>query len=208
MTRGTAMRMALSLSGLSALTFTPLRPWLEASMLTHMLVQFPLLMLAGSLMAPAMPALASRALARWNGLGLAGLVLLAAVLSLVMIPRMLDLALADARIEALKFSALVVAGAGARASWRTAGTVVQAFFLGSVLPMTVAAGSLYSDAPVRLCNAYLLDEQQRVGAALVASAAACGVAWLALALYRHSIAGPRPDVDVVDARARPDRSRW
>jgi hypothetical protein len=44
---------------------------------------------------------------------------------------MLDLALLETRVEALKFVALVAAGAVAPASWRAAGPVVQAFFLGS-----------------------------------------------------------------------------
>jgi hypothetical protein len=188
MTRRATLRLLLALSVPAVLAFTPLRALLEAGMRAHMLVQYPLLMLAGALAASAAPAQApaARAFARCNALGIGGLTLVAAVLAVVMIPRVLDLALVDARIEALKFAALVVAGAALPASWRAAGAVVQAFFLGSVLPMTVAVGSVYIDAPVRLCNAYLLDEQQRLGAELIAVAAVCGAAWLTLALYRHA----------------------
>jgi len=188
MTRRATLRLLLALSVPAVLAFTPLRALLEAGMRAHMLVQYPLLMLAGALAVSAAPAQAptARAFARCNALGIGGLTLVAAVLAVAMIPRVLDLALVDARIEALKFAALVVAGAALPASWRAAGAVVQAFFLGSVLPMTVAVGSIYIDAPVRLCNAYLLDEQQRLGAELIAVAAVCGAAWLTLALYRHA----------------------
>lgn len=168
----------------AVLAITALRPLLEGSMRAHMLVQYPLLMLAGALAAAAVPARAACLLARCNALGISGLMLVAAVLAVAMVPRLLDLALLDARVEALKFAALMSAGAALPGSWRAAGAVVQAFFLGGVLPMTVAAGSVYIDAPVRLCNAYLLGEQQRLGVELIAVAALLGVAWLALTLRR------------------------
>jgi hypothetical protein len=59
--------------------------------------------------------------------------------------------------------------------------LVQAFFLGNVLPMTAAVGQTYEDSPLRLCNAYLLDDQARVGQAMVALAVALAVMWLARA---------------------------
>jgi hypothetical protein len=65
----------------------------------------------------------------------------------------------------------VLAGAALRLSWRPAGLVVQGFFLGNVLPMTAVVGQLYIDAPLRLCNAYLLDDQARLGQWLIALAA-------------------------------------
>lgn len=186
MTRWSALRLAAGLSVPAVLAFTPLRPLLEAGMRTHMLVQYPLLMLAGALAAQAVPAPAAHVFARCNALGIGGLALASAVLAVAMIPRVLDLALVDTRFEVLKFVALMAAGAALPASWRAAGAVVQAFFMGSALPMTVAAASVYIDAPVRLCNAYRFDEQQRLGAELMAVAAVCGVAWLLLALHRHA----------------------
>jgi hypothetical protein len=62
--------------------------------------------------------------------------------------------------------------------------VVQGFFLGNVLPMTVIAGTLYQDAPQRLCNAYRLDDQQQLGLALVWAAALVALGWL-LQVGRH-----------------------
>jgi hypothetical protein len=168
----------------------PLRDALEAGMATHMLVQFPLLLLAGALLR------ASRSLAAgdarfpsddesaWNRLGIAGLVFAACVLALAMIPRLLDLALVDARVEAAKIVALLAAGAALHASWRRAGLVVQGFFLGNVLPMTAVAGTLYQDAPERLCNGYRLDEQALVGTLLVVLAVALAIGWLVAAGIR------------------------
>src|SRR4029453_742064 len=104
----------------------------------------------------------------------------ALILAVLMIPRVLDLALVNARVEAAKTVALLFAGAVLHPSWRAAGLVVQGFFLGNVLPMTVIVGNLYQDSPLRLCNAYRLGDQQYLGECLV---------WLAIVF---AVLGLRP----------------
>ena len=170
---------ALGLALCVLLAWPTLRQALEASMWRHMVLQFPLLMAAGALLAAALPPRARGAVARWNAHGIAGLVGVAGVLAVLMVPRALDLALRDGAIDAAKYAALVLAGAALRLSWRAAGLVVQGFFLGNVLPMTAVVGQLYIDAPLRLCNAYLLDDQARLGQWLVGAAALVAVGWLA-----------------------------
>lgn len=181
---GTPARQGGAALALLALLAVPaLRHLLEAGMARHMLLQFPLLMLAGALLAGALPAGAQRAIARWNAHGISGLVATALVLGLLMVPRVLDLALVSPAIELAKCSALVLAGAALRLSWRPAGLVVQGFFLGNVLPMTAVVGQLYVDTPTRVCNAYLLDDQALLGRWLVWLAIVVAVAWLAWMLY-------------------------
>ncbi|WP_312758738.1 hypothetical protein [Pulveribacter sp.] len=172
--QGAAGAMLLALLALPAV-----RALLEASMWRHMVLQFPLWMLAGALLACALPVCARAALARCNAHGISGLVGVAMVLAVLMVPRALDLALRSTPAEALKCAALVLAGAALRLSWQAAGRVVQGFFLGNVLPMSFVVGQLYVDSPLRLCNAYLLDDQERLGRWLMALAAAVAVAWLA-----------------------------
>lgn len=156
----------------------PLRDAIEARMSTHMLVQFPALLLTGALLAAPLARRWSRGLQRWNELGISGLVAVALTMALLMVPRVLDLALVDPRVEALKLLALLASGAALAVSWQRAGTVMQAFFLGNMLPMLAVVGTLYQDAPTRLCNAYLLGDQQRLGAALVWLAVGIVVLWL------------------------------
>jgi uncharacterized paraquat-inducible protein A len=156
----------------------PLRHAIEARMSTHMLVQFPALLLAGALLAAPLARRCSRGLQRWNELGITGLVAVALTMALLMVPRVLDLALVDPRVEALKLMALLASGAALAVSWQRAGTVIQAFFLGNMLPMLAVVGTLYQDAPTRLCNAYLLGDQQRLGAALVWLAVGIVTLWL------------------------------
>lgn len=168
---------------LAVLALPPVRTVLEGSMTTHMLLQFPLLALGGGLLAGALPPASRAAVARWNAFGITGLVASALVLMLLMVPRLLDLALADAGVGLVKWLALLACGAALRLSWAQAGGVVQAFFLGNVLPMMAVAGHLYQESPLRLCNAYLLDDQVRLGQALVALSVTVAVAWIAWAFF-------------------------
>ena len=179
--------LQLGTAGVAAvLLLPPARQALESSMVAHMLLQVPLLMVCGAMLADC-PVAGRERLARWNSHGIAGLFAVALATALLMVPRLLDLAVADWRIDVAKAAVLLACGAALRLSWRPAGPLVQGFFLGNVLPMTAAVGQLYQDSPLRLCNAYLLDEQVRLGQALVAGAVVAGVVWftaLVVALVR------------------------
>ena len=178
-TLSTPRRQVLVALALLALLLVPaLRQWLTASMWRHMVLQFPLWMLAGAWLVAGLPLAVRAHVARWNAYGISGLVGAGTVLAVLMVPRVLDLALVSLPIEAAKCAALLLAGAALRLSWRAAGLVVQGFFLGNLLPMMAVVGQLYIDSPLRLCNAYLLDDQARLGAWLVTAAAALAVGWL------------------------------
>jgi len=178
---------AATLAGLALLALPPVRRLLESSMSLHMLVQFPLLVAAGYLLARTLPAGWRRPLDAWNAHGMAGLLACALTLMVVMIPRLLDLVLVDARFEAAKWLALLACGAALQLSWSRAGLLVQAFFLGNVLPMMAAAGQLYQDAPLRLCNAYLLDDQVRLGQGLVILSLVAAAVAIAAGLRRANL---------------------
>lgn len=194
MTRGMAqLGLPAALSLLAVLVSWPGRNFLESSMVRHMLVQYPLLMLCGVLLAGGLSAvLADRALvwetqaSNWNAYGMTGLFGTALGLAVLMIPRMLDLALVNPWVEFIKMTILVASGAAICLSWRPAGWLVQGFFLGQVLPMMAVAGTLYESSPIRVCNAYLLDDQVLLGQLLVWIAAGTALAWLA-ALFRSLI---------------------
>lgn len=171
-------QLLVALALLVSLLVPAVRHWLTTSMWRHMVLQFPLWMASGALLVAALSPAARRGIARWNALGISGLVGAGAVLAVLMVPRLLDLALVSPYIETAKCVALLLSGAALRLSWRAAPLVVQAFFLGNVLPMTAVVGQLYVDSPLRLCNAYLLDDQARLGQWLVTLAALLAVGWL------------------------------
>lgn len=179
-----------------ATVLPPLRELLEASMNRQMLVQFPWLAACGFVLAGTFPRRWRDRLDSGNAFGITGLLFVAIAMAVLMIPRVLDLALLEPRIEAAKWLALLACGAALRLSWRRAGLLVQGFFLGNVLPMTAAIGQLYEDSPLRLCNAYLLDDQVRLGNSLVALAIAVALAWMGhvfVVLYRREAAGALPE---------------
>ncbi len=163
---------------LGLLLSPPVRELLLARMSLHMNMQLPLLVACGAgLVAPWHAAMAPR-LAPVNRLGLSGWLLGTGLFGVWMVPRALDAAVADAGIDALKVSSLLLAGAVLALSWRPAGAVVQAFFVGNTVWMTVTVGLLVAQAPTRLCNAYLEGDQRQAGYGLLLLGIAGGAVWL------------------------------
>lgn len=174
------------------LALPPVRRGLEGSMTLHMLVQFPLLVAAGAFLAGALPLRWRSRVQAWNSHGITGLVAGALVLMLLMIPLLLDLAIVDGQVDAAKFAALLACGTAFRLSWKRAGLLVQAFFLGNMLPMTAAIGQVYMDSPLRLCNAYLLEDQARLGLGLIVLAVLAAAASIVHVVRTGALAsGPR-----------------
>lgn len=174
-------RAGLALACLLAATLP--RVWLESSMLRHMLLQLPLLVAAGWLLAGAMPrGRQGSQPGRWriaavDQHGLTGLTALLFVSAYWMIPRALELSITDPLVEAAKFISLGTLGAILPGSLRRANRIVQLFYMGNLCWMTAIAGIQYQNMPQRLCNAYLLDDQIATGAALVCASIAIALLW-------------------------------
>lgn len=163
---------------------------LEASMLLHMLVQLPMLAVAGALLALAAGTVGgqrgqrrsawgalARAWARCDRHGLTGLTALLFVSAYWMIPRALEASMTVPLAELGKFASLLLLGALLPASLARATPVLQLFYLGNFCAMTAIAGMLYQDMPQQLCNAYVLDDQVNTGMGLVIASVAVAVAW-------------------------------
>lgn len=160
------------------------RELLLARMSLHMNLQLPLLVACGAgLVAPWHAAMSTK-LASVNRLGLSGWLLGTGLFSVWMVPRALDAAVADGAVDALKMVSLLLAGAVLALSWRSAGALVQAFFVGNTVWMTVTVGLLVAQAPTRLCNAYLEGDQRQAGHGLVLLGLGLGSLWLGLMLRR------------------------
>lgn len=164
----------------AALAVPLVRHALESTMTLQMLVQLPLLGLAGWLLAQATPARLRRVIAEWNHRGISGL-LLASLTSMVwMLPRAMDAALDDPRVTLAKFlSVALLIGATIALSWPRMSFVVRGVFLVELTATCFRLGWLYLISPVRLCSNYLLDDQQRLGEYLLALGAAIALilAW-------------------------------
>jgi hypothetical protein len=165
---------------------------LTALMSTHMLVQIPLLVLAGIFAEQAWRAYEfpagqggkPAAARRWsyNEYGVPGLLLASLVGAYWMVPKALDDALVMTSVAAFKYLGLFAAGVLVRASVRRSNTVIKLFFLGNFCWMSAIVGVIYLDQPVRLCNAYLQTDQEWAGRGLIALAIVLPLSWLLLEL--------------------------
>ena len=139
---------------------------LEARMWTHALVQLPLLGVSGYWLAPrSTPAHADR-------FALSALLVAVFAGAIWMLPRMLDAALAEPTARALKLTSIpLLIGVPLGWSWPRLSGLVRAFVGANLISMLLTLGWLYKAAPVRVCNYYVLSEQDQVGTAYLVLAA-------------------------------------
>ncbi|HEY9279729.1 MAG TPA: hypothetical protein VIP51_06615 [Eoetvoesiella sp.] len=157
----------------------------------HMLVHIPLIVVSGALACQAwsfsgywLHGRFSRRISALyqsgNQYGLAGLVAVSFVGAYWMIPKVLDSVLLSVWVDLMKFALLFAAGALLIDSIERANAVIKLFFTGNFCWMMAIAGILYQDDSVRLCNFYLLDDQDMAGKGLVVLAVMLPLLWLAL----------------------------
>lgn len=160
-----------------ALMFVPsVRATAEASMVRYMVGVTPLLLMAGWIFAGLPPL--RRLNPRWNELGIPGFLIASSVLTVWMIPNALDVATGQANVDAVRTLTTFAAGAALRLSMLEAGLVVQTFFVGHAVTMTVFVGVLFQSMPQRLCNVYLVSDQEHAGLGLVVLGSAAGLVWV------------------------------
>lgn len=162
------------------LLVAPLRQWIESRMLLHMLLEFPLLLLAGWCAARwwlghprARPMLRITRMLDWHGW--TTLTLVSSVALVWMLPSALDAALLWPALNLGKLASWWLAGWLLAGAWRRIDPELVLFFLGNLAWMTATAGLLYLDAPARLCVNYLQDDQRHAGIGLVLLAVLLGV---------------------------------
>jgi len=147
----------------------PARRGLEATMTAQMLLQIPLLVAAGWLFSRAVPARVLAGVERWNHLGITGLVLATIVSTFWMLPRSLDAATSDPLVAGAKYlSVPLLIGLPFALSWPRMGFVVRGVFLVEFVATFFRLGWLYLISPIRLCNNYALNDQQRLGGCMLA----------------------------------------
>lgn len=155
------------------LAVPPVRQALQTTMTVQMLVQIPLLAVAGWLVSQTIPPRVNAVLAPWNGEGIAGLLLATLAGAVWMLPRMMDASVDHAWFALAKFASVpLLIGVPLALSWPRMGFVTRGVFLLEVIATAFRMGWLYLVAPVRLCSNYLLSDQQRLGKYLVVLGAA------------------------------------
>lgn len=149
---------------LLVLSTPPVRHSLESSMTAQMLLQIPLLVVAGLLLPRSLPRRALAIVAAWNHRGISTLVLASVTSAFWMLPRMLDAAVNDPLVAIAKFlSVPLLIGLPFALGWPRMSFIVRGVFLVEFIATFFRLGWLYLIWPERLCNNYLLDDQQRLG---------------------------------------------
>jgi len=144
------------------LTLTPLATAMTASMVTHVL-QLALLAIAGGMLGHGLP---SSPLRHFNQYGITGTALALLTLTVWLLPLSLDQALNDSTWALAKFLSLpLLLGLPLARSWAALPLISRALLIANAVPMLFVMGWLYREAPVRLCNNYLVNDQQVLGLA-------------------------------------------
>lgn len=114
----------------TSLSLAPLRSLIEQSMVWHMVIQMPTLMLGGWLTAAWIERRrrTDRG-SRWNLYGLTGFIAALMVMLYWMLPLTIDRAVVLPGVDAVKIASLWLAGATLRHSWHRAPVVLQVFFI-------------------------------------------------------------------------------
>lgn len=161
------------------LALTPLRALLESSMPGHMLLQLPLLILAGAMIGTSLRPGFAALLDRFDRHGIATILVAVFALAFWMLPRSLDAALADPVVEVAKFLSIpVLIGLPVALVWPRLPAVARGFVFANLLSMLAVLGWLYLAAPVRVCNFYLTSDQSLTGKGLLLLAATFGLLWV------------------------------
>jgi hypothetical protein len=179
-------RILTALVLLLAAIAPPLASRWKSGLATHVLVQLPLLVAAGALLGAAgQQGPAQRHEPTTHG---ASTILLTfSCLAFWMLPRWIDAAVSDQRVDAAKIVSLVVlAGLPLGWGWIRIGAVIRAFVWANAASMLAALGLLYLGFPERLCSNYLVGEQVALGRTMILVA----VFLVAAGLVR-ALTGPR-----------------
>ncbi len=149
---------------LLALASPPVRHLLQATMTAQMLVQIPLLVGAGALVRWQIPESALASIERWDYRGVTSVVLASTTAAFWMLPRLLDASVVEPMVDTAKYLTVpLFIGLPLALSWPRMNFIVRGLFLLEVTATIFRMGWLYMVWPDRLCNNYLLDDQQRLG---------------------------------------------
>lgn len=142
------------------------REILEQFMISHVLVQLPLLVLCGVWVGLYVDKKWQLIIPYYKALPLLLIALFTAMFW--MLPRALDSSLEHDGYFMAKFLTLpLLLGVPLVLAWRNIGPITKAFVVTNIISMLVVLAWLYIEAPVRLCNYYLIDEQQMLGMCLL-----------------------------------------
>lgn len=167
----------LLLTAFVVLALPPMQQFLEQSMVTHMLVQIPVLVIIGWMLGKKLPENWKSKITLWNRWGITGMVLAVIIMTYWMLPRALDAAISEWHFELVKFVTVPIMGIALSLSWPLLHPIAQGVLKLEFWATFMRLGWLYLDLPDRLCANYLLGDQRILGQLLLLGGSAWAVAW-------------------------------
>lgn len=155
-------------------------------MTVHMLIQLPLLVLAGWFIGSFLTDRFPKFFSNWNENGVSGIILFVFITMYWMIPRAMDDSLSVFMVEVFKYVSLPITGILLKDSWPKIKGFGRTFVFLNYLSMFALMGWLYVDAPVQMCNNYLVIEQKTLGWSFVGIAAGMVLFTLVFIFKDHS----------------------
>jgi len=167
------------------LSIPPMRTLIEESMVWHMSIQMPAIILTGWMAnSHSIAVVRTDRLAPWNRYGLTGFIVAQGVLAYWMLPLAIDRAVVVPHVDIIKLSTLLICGVILQDSFSRAPAVLQLFFVGYLVSMMTWLGIFYATTDLRLCNAYSQVSQARAGRAVASLGIALGIGWGAIGVGR------------------------
>lgn len=142
---------------------SPVRLLLEQSLVSHLLIQMPALVLCGWTIARRHRDAINRGRESFNVGGATGLSFALIVFSFWMLPRSVDGSVQNPLYEFAKFVTLPFAGASLALSWPKLPPLAIGILKCNLVSMMLVLSWIYTTSPSRLCNSYLRDEQDMLG---------------------------------------------
>lgn len=153
------------------------RRLLELSLVSHIVVQMPILVFCGWVVAQRFAPLLEPIGKNWNAGGITGLIAASYIFAFWMLPRSVDGSVQTTAYEVAKFFTLPIGGAFLALSWPRLPALAVGVLKANVVSMLLVLAWIYSASPVRLCNSYLRSDQDILGYAIALVAVVLGATW-------------------------------
>jgi len=146
------------------LSVPPFRFLIEQSMFVQMVIQMPLLFVAGALLNRfTISKKITNILGYWNVFGLTGFMLAQNILVYWMLPISIDRAVVMPLVDVAKVLTMILAGFFVGDALNKSPAALQLFFIGYFVAMMIWLGMYFIYTDMRLCNAYSLSSQYWTG---------------------------------------------
>lgn len=199
----TRTHFRMGIGFLTVLALPPVRSALEAGLVSHMLLQIPLLAYGGWLIGATTRNMVGNTLEDWDRHGVTGFVLAVCIALFWMLPRSIETSLEAPGHELAKFLSVPLAGFALACSYPRAPVLLRGLLLSHVVSMFGVLAWTFLAAPIRLCISYLASEQVTAGYVLLATGLVLSTYWGVQLLIYGNPALTLPRVKTMDQQVAP-----